>query len=680
MALPQIPGQTSEKRLKMGKAYTNQIEVIKSQRHELVEKWRKALDHYEGKVVETDWPWPKASKAHLPVVATHSDAIYARLYNTATGQDPIFQIEDVAADPAEPITNTELTRAFQLISTNLEQGAINLKDALATALTITVKYGDSIVYVPWLTKTVYDYNLNLAGDEWVKDPDGRELYGRPDLKVLHPENFYIPTHEYGPNAIQNSKFVAFDFEIDYNDIALYEASGEYTKEEAKQLKELLRPTKKKDDYFKDTGDTRSTGYGDRDSLDVERRRNTGLDEEVSTGKLRMYHVWAREDLDGDGYEEEIQFHVHSKTGIIPHITYNPYEHKKRPFVRFAYQDRDGQFYSQGIPEMLNNIQDVMDQVMRDILDNNKVQNTKVFLASKGSGIDPEMKVFPSRIVFVPNIDTDFRPIDLGSGKQITSIEDLGIVQQWSERRTGITDFNLGQERTSRTPATTTLTLLEEANKRIDYVIRRMRMSMEELWMQVLALYAQYGFSEDTLDVLLGQERADELQASLSNISTKDIIERVRFTARVSTQNLNRAVRRQEAVTEYGQMKDYYEQAMALAGALQQQDMDPNVREILLSIGRGYRRVITRFLDTFDEKNQDEINPDLEKLFKRVEGGFGSGLPSFEEGDTGAGGAMAEALSSLGLSGGNSGGINPPGRPVTGQARVQGASPEERNLA
>ena len=179
----------------------------------------------------------------MPIVSTHTDAIWSRLYNTATGQDPIFYVEQVGSLELDPLVSTsDFVRAWQILSQYVENVDIPVKHALALALLIATKYGDSIVYSPYVSKMRYEYTLDPLTDEWVKSDEMIELKGKPELKVLHPENFYIPINEHGVHAIQDAKFVAYDFELDYDQIAHLKADGTYPAEYANELLKLLRPS------------------------------------------------------------------------------------------------------------------------------------------------------------------------------------------------------------------------------------------------------------------------------------------------------------------------------------------------------------------------------------------------------------------------------------------------------
>jgi hypothetical protein len=665
MKINQIPNFTRKERDAIGMAYVRQIEQVIDERSDLQDNWRKALENYEGKPPERTWPWKHASNAFLPITSTHSDAIYARLYNTSTGQDPIYLVNVIGAADTAGFTGDEFTALWQQLSKYIEASELRVKDIMALSLLITVKYGDSIVYIPWRSEQVKDYDLDHDTGEWA-EVEARELFGRPDPKVIHPENFFIPIHSHGPQAIQEAPWCAYEYTAGYDQIELWKQMEFWNSDEANDLQKMLRPDEIPDrseagHYFPDMGDSESAPLG-RDRLKEYQRDQVGLDREITTDTLRMYHVWARVDTDGDGIAEEINFHVHAKTGYVTHISWNPYKHRKRPFVRIQYNERDGIFYSIGVPEMLFNIQDILNQTMRDIMDNNKVQNTKAFLAKKNAGIDPKLRVYPSRIIFVDDV-ADFVPIDLGSGKPITSVQDLLLMQQWGERRTGISDFNLGQENTKRTPATSVLSRLEQSNIRIDLVVRRLREAQDDMWDQVLSLYAQFGFTEESLDSLLGAD-AVQFEAAVREMSVEDIRKNLKFQAQTSTQNLNRSVKREEALTLFGTLQGFYEQINNLA-LLMSQSPDPTFRTLFEAMAQGYHKSLARFLATFDGINMDELNPDLTPILTQLLGGTPDALSANQGQANGSGSPVEQVANGIGGAPGAPGPINPIGRPAAG---------------
>lgn len=668
MITPQIPNFSEKARENLGKQYSLQIEDAISGREKLMrDTWDRALEHYEGKSRARDWPWKYASNAIIPIIPTHTDAIEARLYNTCTGQDPKFLISPWGTgEMASGWTVEDFTKEMQRLSKYLEREELPVDDILELAIKIMTKYGDSILYIPWEQEEDAYYELNEDGTEWEKQEGGYKV-NKPVVKVVHPKDFIIPIYETGVNAVQEARFIGYRYVLTPQMLELYTKNGFYDEKCAKELRKSFYPDEEKKDneqkdYFPTGGDGR---IYTPEEFQRRREERVGLARRETEGQLEMYHIFAREDLDGDGIAEDVEFHIHRWSGRVPRITYPAYHHRKRPFVQLSYAKRDGVFYSMGVPEMLFNVADVLNTTIRDILDNNKIQNTKAFLVRIGSGLQEGFRAYPGRMIFVNNIETDFRPIDMGSGGSNTSVGDLATMQSWGERRTGISDFNLGQEKTGRTPATTTLALLEEANKRIDLVVRRLRVGLEEFWSQVLQLYMQYG-SADLARAVEGVEGSRILEETWSALTTDEIRKRVVIRSQASTQNLNRAIRRQESMALFGQLQVWYEMVERMATMLSQ-TTDPSFRELYTAFLEGGREVMTQFYDSFDIKSQDNVNPNFVEMVKDAVGG----APNFGivEEAAGSRSQVDTALQTFGKLGDAGGPTNPPGRPVAGTDRV-----------
>jgi hypothetical protein len=660
--IPQIPKFSFDARNALGKAYAKEILDVKAARDELLQNtWIKALENYEGKAPKRTFPFPGASNAVVPITPTHTDAIFARLYNTATGQDPKFLITPWGTgEMASGATVEEFAEQLQFFSQYLEKEEIDVTSALELALMLMAKYGDSIVYIPWEHMESETFDYDIESGEFAKTKN--ILKSGPTLRVIQPEDFFIPVTEHGPQALQEARWLAYSFQLDLPTLKQWKASGFYDSKTADFLLDRFYKTEKemeleKRNWFQRGGDG---SYHNPTDLQERREELIGVDADPINDKLDMVHVFAREDLEDKGALQEINFHLHVDTGSVPRIAYNHYAHKRRPFIRFSYTPRDGVFYSIGVPEMLFNIQAILNQTMRDILDNNKVQNTKVFLVRRNGPVDQGLRVYPGPMIFVDNVQTDFMPIDMGTGREITSVQDLMVMQDWGERRTGITDFNLGQEKTSRTPATTTLALLDESNKRIDLVVRRMREQLVEMWTQVVQLYAQFG-TQNLARSLVGLEEGRILEEGLASFTPEEIRRKVVVNAQVSTQNLNRSIRRQESLALFGQVQQYYEQVIRLVQAIQT-SQDPALVSLLKAMLRGGRQVMRNFYSTFDIKDQDDLNPDFETLAEDV-----TEVPLVPP-TPGQSNQVSAATAALEGQGAAAGPINPPGRPEPGFER------------
>jgi len=662
---------SAEDRKKLGVIFRDWAKSVQDDRRRLAEEsWTQALVNYEAKPPEKQFPWPGASNAVVPIIPVHVESLEARHFSAATAHDPIFMIEPNAQGEVIPgLTVEKFATMWQNVSHWIEREEVPLKDVMEEVALTFVLYGDAWVYIPWETEKIMDVELDTRGK--IKKTE-RTLWDHPVLKPLHPREVFINSWE---KDKETAKRVGIRFDLDLQDLELRVKQKVYADDEAvEELRKLLtgRAEKlkgieeklKSPQYFKEH---EGRFYG-RDEFEKKQREKIGLGDAVPHA-LRMLKVFVREDLDGDGIPEDIVFDVELETGIVPYARYANLAHRLKPLVHFYYSKRPGSIYNRGVGEMLHNIQKILTTTMRDILDNNKVQNTKMFLARKGSGVEEEMKVYPSRIVFLDNPKEDFIPMDLGTGRPVTNITDVSFMMSWGERLSGINDSNLGMERRSRTPATSQLALLEEGSQRRDRSIDLMRGAMREMWWQVLMLYVQNGDMPKLAEVA-AVEKGDRdlfLQA-MATVDMELLKSKIIVRPEVSSNSLNRSVQRQEKMALFALVQQWYTQLKGLADAIGASGNDPVMKELFLTFARGGHRVFSSILDTFGEKNQDEINPDFLKLLAEVQ--------SVEIVAEGPGGASSRrsnpAATAAGMAANNAGFVGvteAPGRPAPGLPRV-----------
>jgi hypothetical protein len=385
----------------------------------------------------------------------------------------------------------------------------------------------------------------------------------------------------------------------------------------------------------------------------------------------MLKVFQRVDLDKDGIPEEIQFDVEKTTGTVAVARYSNLLHRQRPLIHFYYSRRPGSPNNVGVPEMLFNAQKILDNLIRDLINNNKVKNTKLFLSKVGSPIKKQSQIFPSRLLTVNDVDKDFKVVDLGSSGGVTGLQEIGLVQMWAERLTGVTEANLGQQAKSRTPVGTTQALLEQGSMRLDRVIDRQGEAQADMWMQVLCLYRQNGDPRKLAKIAgIGEEDLPLFLQAWAAVSPKEMTERIQIRPQVSSNSFNRAQQKQELLTVMGQTQMWYEQLILLANhaAAAAQIGDDAFRELILSMAKGGHKLMQKFLSLHDEKEQDDLNPEV--LVKLLEGviSVGNGQP-----DAG-GSSPAEAAAGGAGSGaepGESGEAT--GRPTPGIPRSPGSA-------
>ena len=624
--------------------------------------WALALKNYEGKAETVNFPWPNASNAVISLTPAHTDAWQSRLYNAGTAADPVYQTSAWIKDDLGEMSADEYAETWQQYSKWLEKEEISNEEMMEKVSTITTKYGNAIVYLPFEHEQEMKITYVQGSPEPVKEPV--DILNKPVAHVIHPKNFYMDASE---DDLQMAQWCGFDEYIDEAVVRNNIESGEWKRKEAKEVLQFLSVQTKKDktaakanqkDYFKrnEAGQLLPP-----DEWQQELQRSLKLPDAPVPNGVPFVRVFAREDTDNDGILEQIEFLIHVESRKIVKINWSKYSHMKRPLVMFAFKWREGTWMAIGVPEMLFNSQRVMNEIVRDMLDNNKVANTKLFAARANGVIAADEPMFPGRTIMMEDVQKDFAAVDMGSGKLSTSLQDLSIMQAWAERRDGMTDFNLGRERSSRTPATTMLALLEEGNERVVAIISRQRKAQGEIWTQIHQLYAQNG-EADGLDKIVGVERAEQLRTVWSNMDVLDIRKKLVMNARVSTGELNRAIKRQETTQLMGQLDAYHQKIVQIAQIVRSTD-DPVLRALAISMARSGQFLMKRILNTYDIKDHDDMNPDLSGALEALP----PGLPIPEGGNANPAAQVQQAQGQPP----NAGPLNAPGRPEAGIPRQDG---------
>lgn len=617
-----------EDKLEIGKDCLAWVERVEDARKLLTkETWAYALEAYEGKEPIKQFPWPGASNAFLPMTGTHTDALSARLYNAATAHDPTFLVTNNRAgnllDVALPDGSTfqvsyeEWSRWWQEISKYIERQVLPLNQLWLDVTQMMATYGDAFVYTPWEIDLTYDVSYNL--DSKKQEVSERVLWDGPKPMVLHPKDVLLEWQDFD---IQRAKRVGIVWLLDSVMIDEREAQGYYTKDDADYLRQrigLKKKSEQKDDkqpYYREAGGR----FYNPDDVEKQLKKSIGISDDTGPNCIKMVTVFARVDVGHDGKLKEIIYECPKEDSRVVKARYANYLHRKRPIVRFCYSRRLGSAYSKGVPELLKNLQKILNTTIRDHLDNNKVQNTKMFIARKGSPIEENMRVYPGRVIFTDHPKDDFLPVDLGTGRPVTQIADIGEIEKWGQYITSIVDVNLGKEPKSRTPATTTLANLEEANKRIDRTIQAMRSSMLDVWQQVLMLYFQNGNVEKMAEIAaIEPEDVPKFTMAWEAANPADVLEFLTFKAEVSSTALNRQAQRQEGLALFAQIDQFYQRMIQLSSFIGGAVQDPVMRELFLLMAKGYERSMSKILDTMDVKNQKDFNPDtFIKLLEQVE--------------------------------------------------------------
>jgi hypothetical protein len=208
-------------------------------------------------------------------------------------------------------------------------------------------------------------------------------------------------------------------------------------------------------------------------------------------EYRIQEIWARFDVDGDGYDEEIVFDFHHESSTIMSIRYNWYEDLRRPYRFCNYIPIEGRIWGVGVGKQNEQFQEEATTIHRQRLDNATLANMSMLALKKNSGYGPKEPIFPGKMWFLDDVQ-DISPVKL-SEVYPSSYSNEQIVVTYSEKRTGVNEVILGQPQEG-TPGTATgdLARLREGNKRFDLTMRNIRRWLSRIGADLLSCYQQFG--------------------------------------------------------------------------------------------------------------------------------------------------------------------------------------------
>ena len=594
--IPQIDDQLTEDQIyDLGQQFVFELKALDAGRSEIVDDYTQWVKNYEGDVkpAESEKPWEGASEAHIPKTSTDVDIAYARFMNAVFGQFPRFMLRPLSANWVE------FSQETQKFSEWVEDTQIPLYRLLGQAFMTLAKFGTVILYTPFENRLVKFHDFNAETSEFTPYP--MDIYRRPNPMVIHPKDFVIPINATDP---QTAPWCGYKYKLRLPDLRLWKTTGFFRENAADELETYFSGQNKEGEP-----QTRiPVGQNQVDTVQKAREDAAGLTRPKTSDEVDMVHIFARLDIDGDGTEEEINFHLHPLSGQIARITFTHYKNRRRPFVDLHFLRRDGIFYSIGIPEMLTDIQRNIDVTFRQIQDNNTFKNTQTIKAKEGGSITPNEKWHPARIWFVREMD-EFEVFRMGDSSFNTSMSDLETLMSAGDKRTGLPDSAAGVSEGDRVTATATLALLQEASRRIDLVIGGVRDGLAEFWTQVLELYAQFApvqqfpYKEPSVEIaedtdFSASEPDVPVMMTWHYQGNEEFRKRVMVKPTVSTAALNKSVLRQETQALLEQLIGYNRSQMELLN-LFLSAVDPHLKMFIRQSMDAEQTVMERIAETFE---------------------------------------------------------------------------------
>jgi len=606
-----------------------EIRWAQQARLNLERQWRAWLESYRAPAKQPvrKFPFEGAANYIMPATAIDVDQLYAKFMQTVHSPENIWTLEAL---------NEEwlfAQKPLQDFLQNLDYALLKMWNVNKRVFLEMVKLGTGIYKTGWLyeKRPVFTYN---AKGERVR---GDRMVSRPIVDHVRLADFLIPSYGYAiqPDDQGGCPWVAERLRINVDRLrSLSQAQAPF-------LPNIDRASV---DFIVKFLENNVTLYDakvqDLDYIKLGRQQNIDFDKstDIESNKalsgryqrryeVELWEVHARFPTGGrsgtwdparplmagqDDSQDDIIVWYHLPTRRIVRAVYGYYHHGRRPYDAVRYFPGEG-FYGVGLCEQKEMFQTIQSDLANFTLDNVLLANSRGIAAKAGSNIVPGEPVYPGKIWI-----TDGPPKDEFMPFQLSEIypslpATIQLFQQLGERRTGISDIQLGnmQNLPGRTPATTMLSLLQEGTRRPDLTLKDMRYEgLSQVGLRLLQLCQQYISSP--VDVggqqflalatqALGREAGQAAAAKLTMpLEPVELGLGVHITA--TSQNANKEVSRQSHLALLELAGQLYPQFIQLMGAAQQGM--PGAAQS----AQGLQELFRRVLEDYDIRNPEQILP------------------------------------------------------------------------
>ena len=248
--------------------------------------------------------------------------------------------------------------------------------------------------------------------------------------------------------------------------------------------------------------------------------------------------------------------LHRSTGHILRVIAKPYMIAGWPFYDINYRREGRRAHTGGLAKILEHMQRATTTMLNQAIDTVTLANSVL-----GVTTDPKLandRWAPNKMMLAGST-TDFEPINLTKLIQ-PDVVMINLVMGFAERVTGINDPNLGKETRlggHPSPATSTLTLLNESREILRTSQKADRMQYGRIAEDVLTLYQQFETDSDgKLERVLGPVDAD-MASRIIFPTDQTIAGNIQFDLRAMSDTLNPEEERNKALFVQQVTSDYY---------------------------------------------------------------------------------------------------------------------------
>jgi hypothetical protein len=560
---------------KLADEYGEELESQLSARSNLEESWLRWDELYRARpsTLHKSYPWVGSSNVVVAVAAIFTDQIVARIMQAIFAMEPhwvVQQLNRAWAGHAKP-----LERYMDWARDHIW----NQYKAVKSFVLETVKLGTAILYTGYKDEWCYRYD----------EASGQTVTAG---HKLGPDPRWIPLQDYvqpvGYPTPDSAPYCAMRDRMSGERLQALEHAGYF--ENVKKLKDLHDPATR-------LANQRRAAPADK-----------GTEDQSRFGLFDIWTVFFARDLDGDGYPEQYVMTMHLATRTVLRLRANPYVSGMRPFVVGKFVEIEGEFYGQGVPEMVEHLQEEISTIHNQRRDNAHLANIRMYKARAASNLPDTIRPVSGKVIKLLDVN-DLEPFAIGDNRQADIYEE-NTVMSLARERVGMTDVNQGNATSplGRAAATTVMALLQEGSRRFDLNASELRMALSEEGAQIVELWQTHGLPEPgdhgSPEQVLDPEDAQKVREIVAQ--PDDVRGLVSLRLNVATAAVNREVEKQSIVQLYGTISQYMQQLFQVLPVMTNPMIPQPAKEAVVKQIQGLDTLLNRMFQAFGTFDLDTV--------------------------------------------------------------------------
>src|SRR5882724_4831496 len=546
-------------------------------------KWRKA---YEATPREKtrEFPFYNASNLVVPIIATFSDTLLARVMSAVLKTRPPWVAKIFGSH--KDIDDGNRTGLEELMEyVGIEPTELDLYRVYHEWFGEGIKYGTSVLKCPHEVR--YKDELEVDAGDGTGKPEVAFMrsveYEGPRPEKIAFEHFLIPP---GAKSLESA------------DIRIHKRVLIQSELEERKFFKIYEPFKV--DQIISRPDRTSPAYPQLMNEETLGAKTTGT---YGYKEWDLYECWLNWPTPDGKYKPAIIATYHKNSNTLMRAIYDT--HTLLPFALARLFYRDDMIYGYGFCETMWALQEEISEQHNQRLDNRTIANTRVWRVSPDSKLHAGYRIYPSACV--PAEKDEIESLQAGDISSQT-IDDERFSLELAERRAGISPPMQGagagsQGKRGIYTAMGTLSVMQEGNSRTDLNTSDLRYAHTKLGRILLADYSKFGVRSALLEMF--GEKASKIAKALEAVKSG----RIGLPIYSSTASVNKEVEKQSLMMLVQVMRGHYMGIANLIGQASNMMTPPGVKEYLQQVIKASNIVMKNVLRNFDQEDIDLLVPE-----------------------------------------------------------------------